>query len=299
MLVLALFGVALLAAVYRRSERRREGQSLAYSNVAFVCEAFRPTRFAAAALFAGWLLGVAALGVALAAPHLTARVPVQDGVVMLCIDTSGSMASGDIVPTREAAARAAARAFIGDVPDGTRVGIVTFSTSALLVQPPTADRDAALAAVDRIPAPNGATAIGDALSLAAAQMPERGTRAVVLLTDGVNNHGSDPQAAGAAIGQKGIRIYTVGVGTNDSGQLIPGTLEPAEIDEDALRRMAASGGGSYFPAASANALRDIFRNLALQTVWESKRIDASLPFAFAGGALAALTLLAAVAAGRF
>jgi Ca-activated chloride channel family protein len=297
--IAALVAAGLLAWLYRVLERRRSAQSVAYSNLAFVREIVRPGRAIPALLFGLWVAGTASLALAIARPHFSARVPVPDGIVMLCIDTSGSMAAHDIEPSRESAARSAARAFIRDVPDGTRVGIVTFSTGAALVQAPTADRDEAYAAVDRIPPPNGATAIGDALELAAGQLPPKGRRFIVLLTDGVNNHGVDPLAASAAIGQRGIRIYTVGVGTSGSGELIPGTLEPAEIDEEALRQIAANGGGTYTSAATAESLRSAFGGLAAETVWEWRRIDGSFPVALAGGVLVALALLAGLAAGRF
>ncbi len=297
--LVALAGVVALAVLYRRLELRRSAQSFAYSNLAFVREIVRPGRAIPALLFALWIAGTAALGIAIARPHFAARIPLPDGVVMLCIDTSGSMAAHDIDPSREAAARSAARSFIHDVPDGTRVGIVTFSTGAALVQPPTADREEALAAVERIPPPNGATAIGDALQLAAQQMPSKGRRFIVLLTDGVNNHGVDPIAASAAIGQNGIRIFTVAIGTSGSGEFIPGTLEPAEIDEGALRQIAANGGGTYTAADSAESLRAAFGGLARDTVWEWRRVDGSFGFALTGGALVALALLAGLAAGRF
>jgi Ca-activated chloride channel family protein len=298
-LPIALLVILALAWLYRAAMRRRSAQSLAYSSVPFLLDAMKPSRLPAIALFAGWLAGAALLAAAVAGPHFTARLPIKDGMVMLCIDTSGSMSASDIEPTRETAAKIAARDFIDEVPDGTRVGIVSFSSGASVVQAPTSDRDEAREAVARIPRPGGATAIGDALTLAADQLPPAGHRIIILLTDGVNNRGVDPVAASQDIGAKGIKIYTVAVGTSGSGMLIPGTLEPAEIDEDALRAIAQNGNGQYTAVSDAGALRSAFRDLARDTVWETKRVDGSFPFAFAGGALAALTLLAGLWAGRF
>jgi Ca-activated chloride channel family protein len=244
-------------------------------------------------------LGAGTLAVALAGPRFDARLPVHDATVMICIDVSGSMRSTDIQPTRWDAAKAAARAFIDAVPDGTRVGLVTFSSAAAVIQAPTADLDAARQSLDRVPYPNGATAIGDALETAAEQMPPKGRRAIVLLTDGVNNRGVDPQEASQKIGASGVTISTVGIGTNDSGELIPGTSEPAEIDEGALRSIAANAGGRYARAADAGNLRDEFRRLAFDTVWEKRHVDASLPFALGGGLLVIVTFLTGFAAGRF
>lgn len=298
-LLAALCGAALLAWLYRSLERRRRAQTLLYSNLAFALDALRPARWPAAALFAAFVLGAAALLAALAGPRFIARVPAKDGTVVLCIDTSGSMRATDLQPSREAAAKSAAASFIEAVPQGTRVGIVSFSSVAEVIAAPAADLDAVREALDRVPPADGATAIGDALALAAAQMPQRGRRVIVLLTDGVNNRGVDPVEASQSIGRKGIAIYTVGVGTAGSGQLIPGTEELADLDEAALRAIAANGNGSYAQSGDAGSLSATFRGIALDTVWEKKRVDGTLPFAFGGGLLLLGTLLFGFGAGRF
>ncbi|HTV73520.1 MAG TPA: VWA domain-containing protein, partial [Candidatus Acidoferrales bacterium] len=185
-----------------------------------------------------------------------------------------------------------------DVPTGTRVGIVTFASEALLVQPPTTDLDAVRDALARIPAPNGATAIGDALALAQEAMPSHGHRVVVLMTDGVNNRGRDPVAAALALGSSGIGVYTVGVGTAGSGELIEGTNEVADLDEETLRAIAQDAGGFYVPARDAGALRDAFHTLARATVWEPHARDESFPFAVSGGFLVLATLLGGLSIGK-
>ncbi len=297
-----LFASALalvaFAWAFRASERRRGAQAMLYSNLPFVLEALRAPRWPAALLFGSYLVAAAALALALAGPRFAMRVPAPDATVVLCIDTSGSMRALDLVPTRAAAARAAARAFIDSVPAGTRVGIVTFASNARAELAPTADADAARDALDRIPPPDGATAIGDALQLAASELPEHGRRAIVVLTDGVNNRGADPIAASQTIGGTGIKIETVGVGSTDSGETIPGTTDPADLDVDSLRAIAQNGNGRYVGARDAGALRDAFRGVALDTVWEKKRIDGSFAFAFGGGALLLLTFLLGFATGR-
>jgi Ca-activated chloride channel family protein len=297
-LIAAVLVCAGLAWLYRTLESRRDARALAYSNLDFALDALRPSRVPGAVLFGAWIAGVAVLTLAFAGPRFTARLPVHDATVVICIDVSGSMRAQDIDPTRWDAAKSAALAFIDAVPDGTRVGIVSFSSVAAVIVPPTADLDAARQGLSRIPYPNGGTAIGDALEAAATQMPAKGRRAIVLLTDGVNNRGVDPQVASQKVGAQGITISTVGVGTN-SGQIIPGTNEEAEIDEGALRAIAANGAGRYARASDAGELRDEFRRLAFSTVWESRRVDAALPFALGGGALVLLAFLTGFGAGRF
>jgi Ca-activated chloride channel family protein len=297
--LVALAACVLLAWLYRVLERRTAARALAYSNLSFALGAMRPSRIPGVLQFAVWVVGIAALGLSLAGPHFSAKVPSKDGTVVICIDTSGSMRAQDLDPSRGEAAKAAAHAFIDEVPSGTRVGIVTFSSAARLVQPPSSDLDAVRDAIERIPPPDGGTAIGDALALAAEQMPAQGKRIIVLLTDGVNNRGVDPVVTSQTIGARGISIYTIGVGTSGSGLIIPGTDELADLDENALRTIAANGNGSYASAHDSGQLQSVFRHLASTTVWERKRVDGSFATALAGGILVIIAFLAGFGAGRF
>jgi Ca-activated chloride channel family protein len=209
------------------------------------------------------------------------------------------MASSDITPTREDAARNAVRTFVAASPPGVRIGIVSFSTFASVVSPLTDDHDQLDAAVDRIPDANGATAIGDALAAANELLPNKGHRVVVLLTDGVNNHGADPLESAKVLASRGIPVEAIGIGTNESGVIIPGTQEEASIDEDALRAIAATGGGRYVRVSDAQTLRDVFAKIAQGTVWERKRVDASLPLALGGAFAMLLAFFAGFAVGKF
>jgi Ca-activated chloride channel family protein len=291
-LAAAFLGLAHLAA------RRAAKAALAYSNVDFFAHATRPRFDPALPLALACALGIAVLGTALAGPHLVVPVPVR-GAVVLCVDTSGSMRSTDVTPTRAAAAAAAVRAFIDGVPNGTRIGIVAFASGAGVVQPLTDDKDSARAAVAQIPPPNGGTAIGDALADAARTLPNTGRRAIVLITDGVNNLGVDPLAVAQQAGAAGIQIDTVGIGTNDSGQFVPGTVEPATIDENALRAIAEAANGGYARANDAQSLRGRLAALAATTTREQRRVDASLPLALAGGVIVVVALGGGMLAGRF
>jgi Ca-activated chloride channel family protein len=298
-LLAALLVMALLGAAYRIAEGRRMHRALLYSDLKFMLEAAAPSPVPGLLLFGFWFLGLALLAASIGEPRLSVRVPARDGTVIICIDTSGSMRAHDLDPSRAAAAKLAARSFIDAVPEGVRVGIVSFATSALLIAGPTSDLVAAQDALERVPAPNGATAIGDALGLADQTMPAHGRRAVILLTDGVNNRGSDPIAAAQALGRRGIAVYTVGIGKSASGELIPGTGELADLDEDALRAIADNANGAYASARDASSLRGVFENLARSTVWESRQVDISLGAALASAMILALTLFGGLAAGRF
>lgn len=295
----AIAAAVLVMVVLRALEKRGDAQALAYSNLAFFESAAAPSPLAGNVLRTVIALCVALLVTALAGPRIAATLPARDGAVVLCIDTSGSMTSTDVRPTRADAAKAAARAFINETPSGTQIAIVSFASSAEVVAPPTRDKEAVTAALDRIPLPNGATAIGDALALAAQQLPANGHRVVVLITDGVNNRGADPLEVAKFLGTHHVPVFTIGIGTNDSGELIPGTSEPATIDEDALRAIAQTTGGSYAGAADAGQLRSALAQLGRTTILERRAVDASLPFALGGGGLLLVAMLGALALGRF
>lgn len=297
--VLAVLVAAAFVALAVASNRRTRGAALTYSSLDFLETAIGRGPPWTAFFTALWVLAILTAGAALARPGVVTTVAVHDAAMVLCIDTSGSMASTDVAPTRSEASREAALTFINGVPDGTRIGLVAFSAGAFPLGPLSADRDTARDALGRLPEPNGGTAIGDALAAAAHMLPSTGRRAIVLVTDGVNNAGSDPLAEASEIGGQGISIFTVGIGTNGSGQLIPGTNESAELDEDALRQIAASGKGSYARVGDAAALQERLGTLARSTIAERRRVDLTVPCTIAAGVLAFGATLGALALGRF
>lgn len=292
-----ILAMLFLAAAHAASRRARSN-ALVYSDLAFFETVTRqridPALVPALAAALGIVLGGAALG----GVHVVASVPVR-GAVVLCVDTSGSMRATDVAPSRSAAAAAAVRAFVDEAPNGTRIGIVAFASGAGVVQPLSDDKDAVVAAIAQIPPPNGGTAIGDALGQAAALLPKTGKRAIVLVTDGVNNAGADPLGIAQELGAAGIEIDTVGIGTNDSMQFIPGTDQTASIDEEALRTIASSARGQYARADDAGSLRGRLTALAASTTREKKRIDASLQLALGAAGVLVLGLGGGMLAGRF
>jgi Ca-activated chloride channel family protein len=294
----ALLIVIAFAYVLMRVQRRVTARDLAYSNIDFFNASVRPRTWIPRALAAAWIVGVAGLAGAAARPHVDLPIRTHDGQVFICIDTSGSMASTDVLPTRALAAKAAAQAFINATPSGTKVGVVSFSADASLVQPLSSDRAAVIASLDNIPPPDGATAIGDALKLAAQNLPDAGHRVIVLITDGVNNAGTDPLEMAQFLGQHGVPVYTVGIGTQQGG-IIPGTNDEATIDEDALRQYAQLSGGAYARAENAVQLRDALTRLARVTTVRRQEIDASLPLALSGGVLMLAAFLCGMATGRY
>ncbi|MGA8574851.1 MAG: VWA domain-containing protein [Candidatus Cybelea sp.] len=293
-----VIAVFVFAVLYDRLQRRATAHDLAYSSVAFFVEAAKPRQWIPRALQALWIVALAGIVLGISGPHLALPVPVRDGSVFICIDTSGSMASTDVVPTRAQAAKAAAAAFIKESAPGTRIGIISFAGAAGVVAPLSADHQTVIAALDEVPLPNGATAIGDALKLAAQMFPSAGHRVIILITDGVNNSGSDPNEIAQWLGAHRVPVYTVGIGTPNGG-LIPGTNEEATIDEGALRGYAAASGGAYARAENATQLRDVLARLGRITSLQRKPVDASLGFTVAGALAMLVAFLAGFGLGRY
>ncbi len=295
---LALLIAAALVFLYTTLLRRKTAHDLAYSSIAFFAAAVQPRRWIPQLLDAGWMLALLALAFALGGVRLTAPMPVRDGAVFICIDTSGSMATTDVSPTRAAAALNAARAFIEESAPGTRIGLISFSAGASMIQPLSSDHALVEAALGQIPPPNGATAIGDALRLAASALPESGHRLIVLVTDGVNNTGVDPLEVAEWLGTQHIPVYTIGIGTPNGGY-IPGSEDEATIDEGALREYAQVSGGAYARAEDATQLHDALARLGRVTSFAKQRVDATEGFTVAGVALLVVTFLTGLGLGRF
>jgi Ca-activated chloride channel family protein len=296
--VVALVVAGVLALLYRRLVQRKTAHDLAYSHLPFFLAAAQPKTWVPRALALAFVAGLLAFAFAAGGTRVVAPVPVRDGAVFICIDTSGSMAATDVIPTRFAAALDAARAFIEESPRGTRIGLIAFSTGASIIQPLSTDHARVESALAQVPPPGGATAIGDALRLAATQMPSFGHRLIVLVTDGVSNMGVDPQQMAEWLGTQHIPVYTVGIGTA-SGTVIPGSNDVATIDEPALRSYAAASGGAYARAQNATQLHDALAHLGRVTAFERKRVDATPAFTVAGIALLLATFMAGIGIGRF
>ncbi|MGH2367952.1 MAG: vWA domain-containing protein [Chloroflexota bacterium] len=187
---------ALLGA-YAWAQSRRARDAVPYSSLALLraARAGRPStafrRHVPPVLVA---LGVALAATALARPFLRVPIPRERATIILVLDVSGSMAAGDMFPSRLAAAKRASKGFVDTLPADFRVGVVAFSSEASLVQPVTDDHDAVRAAIDGLEI-GGGTAIGEGLEVAlAALTPEDMPPG----TPSASRNPSSPGLAGAA-----------------------------------------------------------------------------------------------------
>lgn len=216
------------------------------------------------------LVAIAALIVALARPqthdHLrTSRIEGTD--IVLALDISGSMSARDFEPTRFAAAKDVAAKFVNQR-ENDNMGLVVFAGESLSLMPLTNDRAALINAIGMIEMGqlNDGTAIGDGLVSAINRITsgKAKSKSIILLTDGTNNAGDVPPSTAATIAkQKGIKVYTIGVGTNGSIKItdpygFSTTTMETKIDEQSLKEIAAATNGKYFRATDEKMLRQVF-----------------------------------------
>jgi Ca-activated chloride channel family protein len=273
-LLWSLLVVPVILAVYVAIQRKRRRYALRYSSLLVLKQTITPghrlRRHVPPALF---LLGLSAMLFALARPQTSTIVPVDARTVILAIDVSGSMRTRDIEPSRIDAAKAAATSFVKDQKPGTRIGIVAFSGTASIVQPPTSDHDALIAAIQRL-YPERSTAIGSGIiqslnaiygniftdtfggdiaptSPSATVTPvPKGAHApstIILLTDGANVQGPSPIEAAQKAAELGVRIFTIGVGNpNPNGRPSGGgNSSPSGGNGPYGNAPYGGGGGAY------------------------------------------------------
>lgn len=297
--------VPVLILTYILAQRRRQKFVIRYSSLSIVKQALARgpglRRHIPPAFF---IVGFAFMLIALARPTAVVALPSQEGTVILTIDVSGSMQADDLKPSRMDAAKEAAAAFVQNQPAGVKIGIVTFSDNANVVQAPTQDKQALLAAIDRLEPVRG-TAIGrglltsldaiDPLAAASGASSSFSTQAtptpvpeghyepaiMILLTDGENNMFPPPLSVIDRVVARGIRVYTVGIGTAAGVILhIQGRAIPTRLDEDTLKQIADLTKGQYYNATSASDLRAIYEKLATRMVIRSD--EQEITFGFAG-----------------
>lgn len=307
LVLLALLVTPLLLALYVVRERRRTAFAATFSNPALlpsvIDKAPGSRRHLPLVLM---LLGLTAIVVGVARPHMEVNVKREEATVVLAVDVSRSMKAEDVAPTRLDAARKAAKAFVAKVPEKFRVGVVSFATRAVVGVAPTEDRSLVEASLDTL-APGEGTAIGDAVALSTRVGRDRegddvaAPRSVLLISDGARDGGAvTPQAAAQQAKRLRVPVYTVLVGTPEGvvEETLTGGLRqiirvpPAP---DTLREIAQLSGGEFFTATDADGLERVYEELGsrLGTRKRSREVGdyfagGAAAFLLAGGALSAL-----------
>lgn len=322
--------VPLIVAAYIFLLRRKRKATVRYAALSMVREAMGAgagiRRHLPPALF---LLALTIMIAAIARPVAVVTLPSQRSTVILAMDVSGSMRADDVEPTRIAAAQAAAKSFIEEQPANTRIGIVAFAASALLVQAPTDNREDLNTAIDRFQTQRG-TAVGSGLFVAlqtifpresfdaegfGGESEKRGTAlgdpgkpggqsderkivepgsyqsaVVILLTDGQTTTGPDPLDAARVAAEHGVRVYTVGIGSKEGTLLgYEGRSMRVHLDEESLKGIADATRGQYFRAENAVDLKKIYKAMNSQLITEKAKTEITAGFSAIAAVIALIS----------
>lgn len=342
LLLLAI--VPALIGVYIWMLRRRRRFAVRYSSLSLVREALgQQSHWRRHVPFGLFLVGLTSLVTAASRPVSIVTVPTNRTTIILALDVSLSMCATDIKPNRLEAAKTAALSFIESQKAGTHIGIVAFSGFAEIVQPPTTDpellEDAihsllfgrrtavgsgilksidAIAEIDQNIAPSvtSSSAVQPTPVPKGAYAPD----IIVLLTDGATNAGPAPADAAQQAADRGIRVYTIGFGTESGGEFPDclrrfvgnepnmGAMPPGGfggggfggggggrfrrgIDEAALKKVAELTDGKYYSAESAADLQEVFRSLPTHLIAKHETTEVTFGFAALGALMAALAIV--------
>ena len=343
LILLAL--IPILITIYIWMLRRRRRFAVRYSSLSLVRTAvIRQSWLRRHLPFALLLFSIVSLTVALARPVAIVSVPAGQVAIILAIDVSRSMCSTDIRPNRLEAAKAAAMSFIQRQGTTTQIGIVAFAGFAEQVQSPTNDPEVLQTAIESL-TPGNRTAIGSGIlkgidtiaeidKTVAPSITDRSTGIaptpvpkgayapdiIVLLTDGASNAGPLPLDAAQQAADRGVRVYTIGYGTENggamscNGQLLGNNPFGGSqfgggggsfgggggggfrrgIDEETLKQVAAKTGGTYYSAESADELHNVFRSLPTHLITKHETTEVSVAFTAVGALFAALAVVLAM-----
>jgi Ca-activated chloride channel family protein len=324
--------IPLLVLGYWLLLRRKKKLAVRYASLTMVRDAMgagqRLRRHVPPLLF---LIALALMIAAIARPQAVVMLPSQHETIILAMDVSGSMRAADVEPNRLAAAQAAARAFVNDQPSHTRVGVVSFAGTAAVVQPPTRTKEDIIAAIDRFQLQRG-TAVGAGILVSlklvfpelefdlrnwnprldqsksapldrAQRKGEKeppkpvppgsyASAAIILLTDGQTTTGPDPIESARIAAERGVRVFTVGVGT-EKGEMIgsEGWSMRVRLDEASLKQIANITQGEYFYAGTAGDLRKVYEVLNAKLVFEQRQTEITALFAAAAALFAVAAAL--------
>jgi Ca-activated chloride channel homolog len=307
LMLVALLLVPLLMGIWILLERRRTEDAARFSTPALLPNLVgeRPGRRRLVPLVL-FLVGLTALTVGAASPHARVTVPRREATILLAVDVSRSMQAQDVTPTRLAAARHAADAFLAKVPSVYKVGIIGIGSRAFVAVPPTVDRALAHNALAGL-TPSEGTALGDAIALgtriAKKQRSSDGfvpPTSMLVISDGARDGGrAAPGKAAKAAKAAHLPVSTVLVGTPNGVVTVPlqgGYQEQIRVPANvgALRLIARDSGGRFYRARSATALKKVYEQLATRVGHTTK--DRQISDVFAAGGLVFLLSGAALSA---
>ena len=270
-ILLLLWLLPLLAGILIHAERKRLAAAGKFA-AASMCQRLMPPRLKARPWIKGvlLLLALAAIIAAAARPRFGVyfEKAVQRGVdCFICLDVSRSMLAEDVAPNRLQRAKSDIRDLLQKLA-GDRVGLIVFAGKPVIKVPLTTDDGFFFATLDEVnthSAPRGGTYIGDAIRKALEAMPARADQdqIIVLITDGEDQE-SYPVEAAKQAAERGVKIFTLGLGDSTEGARIPirdehGALTYlkdenkehwSKANQDLLKQIALATGGANIPAGT-------------------------------------------------
>jgi Ca-activated chloride channel family protein len=290
--------IPVLLGAYVVLQRRRRAYAVRFTNLELLAKvAPRRPGWRRHVVAAGLLACLALMVVTCARPAGAVKVPRERATIVLTIDVSLSMRADDVAPTRLAAAQAAARGFVDELPPRLNVGLVSFAGTATVLVPPTTDRARVKQAIDQLQLAEY-TAIGEGLftSLDALQQVPRDPSApdaevparIVLLSDGETTVGRPNQLAVAAAKEAHVPVFAIAFGTPAGTVELDGVRQPVPVAEGDLRQIAAGTGGEFYRAETAGQLDDVYSDIGSSVGYETKTEE--ITGRWAGVSLVALML---------
>ena len=187
--------------------------------------------------------------------------------IVLVIDISSSMLATDFPPNRLEAVKKTAKNFI-DARSGDRIGVLVFAGESFIQCPLTVDKEVLISLMDEVKVAeqsSDGTVIGMAIANAINRLrhSDAMSKVMILLSDGSNNAGElDPLTSADLASNFGIKIYTIGAGTNQDVSFIPGRgYIRNEIDEETLKSIAERTDGKYFRATNISGLEQVYATI--------------------------------------
>jgi len=299
----ALLLLPLLIALYIVGLHLSKRSGIRYTNTGVLAAVLpRQSQWRRHVSVAMALCSLVLIGGAWARPAGVEKVARERATIILILDNSMSMSAKDVSPDRLTAVRAAAQAFVDQLPLQYNVSVVSLNASPSSLGPPSTDRGMVTRMISMLQPTNG-TAIGDAIGIGLAtiaQAPTNGNNdtpapaLMILLSDGTNTTGSDPlEAARTAAGQK-VPIYTIAFGTANGYVDLDGQRNNVAPDKVTLGQIAQITGGRAMDAASAAQLNNVYTTLRSEVGYDEVDKEVTARWALYALAFAVVAALGAV-----
>lgn len=302
--LLILLVIPALVAAYVILSRLRNRRGMRFTNTSMLGAVVKPQsqwrRHLAVALS---LLSLITLTMAFAKPKGLVDVPRERATIVVVLDVSQSMQAKDVKPDRLTVAKQGAKDFVNSLPQQYNVAFVTMSGSPSLVLPPTTDRTALNAAIDRAEL-RDSTAIGESIVMALKALDlapkdkgkpdEIAPGAIVMLSDGTNTTGRPAEQGAQEAAQAKRKVYTIAYGTENGYVDFEGKRELVPVNHELMKKVAAMTEGEYFKAATPDQLKKVYSDIGSSVGYEKAEREQTSQYAGYGFGFAVLAALCAI-----